>query len=92
MSETTKLSNSDVLGDMDSKLSHLKPSQRPDVLDLVHEYAQLFPDVPSRTDMISHDVDVGNAPPIKEHPYRLNPTKATYLDQGIRPRQRFHRT
>ena len=33
--------------------------------------------------MISHDVDVGNAPPIKEHPHRLNPTKATYLDQEI---------
>ena len=83
LSETTKLSNSDVLRNMDSKLSHLKPSQRQDVLDLVHEYAQLFPDVPSRTDMISHDVDVGDAPPIKQHPYRLNPTKAAYLDQEI---------
>ena len=83
LSETTKLSNSDVLRNMDSKLSHLKPSQRQDVLDLVHEYAQLFPDVLSRTDMISHDVDVGDAPPIKQHPYRLNPTKAAYLDQEI---------
>ena len=33
--------------------------------------------------MISHNVDVGNAPPIKQHPYRLSPTKATYLDQEI---------
>ncbi|CAB4009566.1 Hypothetical predicted protein, partial [Paramuricea clavata] len=82
-SETTKLSNSDVLRNMDSKLSHLQPSQRQDVLDLVNEYAQLFPDVPSRTDMISHDVDFGDASPIKQHPYRLNPTKAKYLDQEI---------
>ena len=83
LSETTKLSNSDVLRNMDSKLSHLQPSQRQDVLDLVNEYAQLFPDVPSRTDMISHDVDIGDASPIKQHPYRLNPTKAKYLDQEI---------
>ncbi|CAB4033082.1 Transposon Ty3-I Gag-Pol poly [Paramuricea clavata] len=83
LSETTKLSNSDVLRNMDSKLSHLQPSQRQDVLDLVNEYAQLFPDIPSRTDMISHDVDIGDASPIKQHPYRLNSTKAKYLDQEI---------
>ncbi|CAB4005229.1 Retrovirus-related Pol poly from transposon, partial [Paramuricea clavata] len=83
LSETTKLSNSDVLRNMDSKLSHLQPSQRQDVLDLVNEYAQLFPDIPSRTDMISHDVDIGDASPIKQHPYRLNPSKAKYLDQEI---------
>ena len=83
LSETTKLSDSDVLRTMDSKLSHLQLSQRQDVLDLVNEYAQLFPDIPSRTDMISHDVDIGDASPIKQHPYRLNPTKAKYLDQEI---------
>ena len=88
LSETTKLSDSDVLRTMDSKLSHLQLSQLQlsqlqDVLDLVNEYAQLFPDVPSRTDMISHDVDIGDASPIKQHPYRLNPMKAKYLDQEI---------
>ena len=54
---------------MDSKLSNLQPSQCQDVLDLVNEYAQLFPDVPSLTKMISHDVDIGDTSPIKQHPY-----------------------
>mgnify|MGYP000418145524 CR=1 FL=1 len=27
----------------------------------------------------SHDVDVANASPVKQHPYRLNPIKAKYM-------------
>ena len=80
---TTKLHNSDVLRDMDTKLSHLSESQRRDIEVLVQEYQCLFPDVPSRTDHISHDVEINDAPPIKQHPYRLNPTKQKHLEAEI---------
>ena len=75
LSETTKLSNSDILQQMDSKLTHLEPSQQEDIQQLVQKYSHLFPDVPSRTAMMSHDVDVGDAVQVKQHTYRLNPSK-----------------
>ncbi|CAB4029730.1 Hypothetical predicted protein [Paramuricea clavata] len=83
LSESTKLHNSDVLRDMDTKLSHLSESQRRDIEVLVQEYQCLFPDVPSRTDHIAHDVEINDAPPIKQHPYRLNPTKQKHLEAEI---------
>ena len=34
----------------------------------LHEYKDLFPDFPFRTDQICHDVDVGDAAPLKQLP------------------------
>jgi hypothetical protein len=48
---------------MDSKLTHLEQSQQDDIQEPVQEYSDLFPDVPTRTTMISHDVDVSRLPP-----------------------------
>ena len=81
---TAKLLNSDILQDLDSKLSHLPPSQRQDLEHLLQEFEHLFPDVPSRTDKIYHDVDVGDATPVKQHPYRLNLVKQKYLHEEIK--------
>ena len=58
--DSTKLYNSDVLADMDTKLLHLSESQRTDIKVLVQEYNCLFPDVPSRTNKINHDVDIND--------------------------------
>ena len=66
---TAKLSNSDVLRDFDSKLSHLSSMQRQDLTHLLQDFKHLFPDVPKRTEQIYHEVDVGDAPPVKRHPY-----------------------
>ena len=68
---------------IDSKLAHLTQSQQQDLKELFSEYEQLFSDVPSRTDTIIHDVDVGDAQPIKQHPYRLNPQKDEYLKNEV---------
>ena len=81
---TAKLMNSDILQDLDSKLSHLLPSQHQDLEHLLQEFEHLFPDVPTRTDKIYHDVDVGDATPVKQHPYRLNPANQKYLHQEIK--------
>ena len=37
----------------------------------------------ARTNKIFHDVDVGDAKPIKQHPYRSNPVKQQILKQQI---------
>ena len=51
------LRNSDVLANLDKKLSHLSMEERNDVAELVQEFAYLFPDTPKRTKLIMHDVD-----------------------------------
>ena len=81
--DTTRLTNTDVLRNLDSKLSHLSESQHQDLEKLLLEFEHLFPDVPTRTDQICHDVDVGNADTVKQHPYRLNPSKQKYLKEEI---------
>lgn len=82
--DASKLTNSDVLKNLDSKLSHLEESQRQDLQKLLEKYSDLFPDVPSRTNQIYHDVDVGDAAPVKQHPYRLNPRKQQYLKEEVK--------
>ena len=80
----TRHTNTDVLRNLNSKLSHLLESQHQDLEKLLLEFEHLFPDVSTRTDQIYHDVDVGNADPIKQHPYRLNLSKQKYLKEEIR--------
>ena len=59
--DTTRLTNTDVLQNLDSKLSHLSEIQRQDLEKLLLEFEHLFPDVPTRSDQIYHDIDVGYA-------------------------------
>ncbi|MCU7801257.1 MAG: reverse transcriptase, partial [gamma proteobacterium symbiont of Lucinoma myriamae] len=80
---SSKLQNSDILHNLDQKLSHLSPSERQEITGLLYEYEHLFPDVPSRTDKIFHDVDVGDSTPVKQHPYRMNPFKQEYLKNEV---------
>ena len=46
----SKLENSDILRNLNNKLSHLEPSQQEELKQLIHEYEHLFPDIPTRTD------------------------------------------
>ena len=70
----SKLQNSDILKDLDKKLSHLDQTQGDELKMLILEYEHLFPDIPTRTDQIYHDdVGIESSKPIKQHPYRINP-------------------
>uniref|UniRef100_A0A9J8B112 Gypsy retrotransposon integrase-like protein 1 n=1 Tax=Cyprinus carpio carpio TaxID=630221 RepID=A0A9J8B112_CYPCA len=69
------LLNSAVLKDLPSFLSHLEPEEASQTMQLMHRYSPLFSDVPGRTTVLEHDIDVGFAKPIKQHSYRVNPTK-----------------
>ena len=83
-STSSKLRNSDILRNIDEKLLHLDPDQQVELKQLIYEYQHLFPDVPSTTDKIFHDVDIGDSKPIKQHPYRMNPEKQRILKEEIR--------
>ena len=66
----SKLQNSDIFHDLDQKLSHLDPDKKHELKQFIFEYEHLFPDIPSRTDYIYHDVDIiEGAKPVKQHPY-----------------------
>ena len=52
--------------------------------NLIQEYEHLFPDIPTRTHIIHHDVILEDSKPIKQHPYRMNPAKQTYLRNEVK--------
>ena len=76
-----KLQNSQILNDLGTKLSHLPLVQRKELAEVITQYREVFPDVPSKTNLIEHDVDVGESAPIKQHPYRVSPMKKELLDK-----------
>ena len=80
----SKVENSDILRNLNNKLSHLEPSQQEALKQLIHEYEHLFPDIPTRTDKIYHDVIVEDSKPIKQHPYRMNPLKQKYIQDEVK--------
>ena len=69
----TKLTNSNVLQNLESKLSRLEESQCQDLKKLLQEYQDLFSDAFPKTDHIYYDVEVSDASPVEQYLYRLNP-------------------
>jgi len=80
---SVKLRNSDVLSNLSIKLSHLLEKEKNVIKLLVEEFFDLFPDVLGKTTAACHELDVGAAHPIKQHPYRMNPTKLAAMRQEV---------
>ena len=78
-STSVRLPNSEMLTVLPHHLTHLREGQQQDVIDLVNDYVVLFGDIPSQTTVLQHDIDVGDANPIKQHHYRANPTKRALM-------------
>ena len=78
-----RLHNSCILNNLSQKFGHLTVEMQNSLEQLIHSYSKLFPDVPTKTDIICHDVDVGSASPIKQHPYRMNMFKLAHLRSEI---------
>ena len=78
-----KLQNSQILNDLGTKLSHFPSVQRKELAEVITQYREVFPDVPSKTNLIEHDVDVGDSASIKQHPYRVSPIKKELLDKEV---------
>ena len=81
--DSMKLKNSEVLANLGTKLCHLSSSQQLQLSALIKEFTDVFPDVPCQTTLVSHDVEVGNSHPIKQHPYRVNPVKLEAMKKEI---------
>ena len=66
--DTTRLTNTDVLRNLDSKLSHQTESQRQDVEKLLLEFEHLLATLLTGMDQIYHDVKVSVTASCKQHP------------------------
>ena len=55
-----------MLNDLGTKLSHLQSVQRKELAEVINQYREVFPDVPNKTNLREHDVDVGDFAPIKQ--------------------------
>ena len=83
LDSTLVLKNSDVLSNLKDKLHHLSASEQHEMTELIQEFPGLFPGVPIRTGCVYHDVDIGDAKPIKQHPYHVNPNKLKHLRKEV---------
>ena len=76
-------SNSDILNNLNVKFQHLDSGKAKSLIKLINEYRDLFQDTPGRTNVLQHDVDVGEAQPVKQCPYRLNPLKREIVKEEV---------
>ncbi len=80
---STRLQNSVILSNLRNFLDHLAESQVKELTELLYEFPNLFSDVPGKTTICSHDIEVGDASPIKQHPYRVNPQKRDIMKAEV---------
>ncbi|XP_035984480.1 uncharacterized protein LOC118558122 [Fundulus heteroclitus] len=78
-----RLRNSEVLGNLESFLSHLSQPAQKDIIDLIDANLLLFSDHPHQTSVLCHDIEVEVEKPIKQHAYRVNPTKRVLIQQEV---------
>lgn len=78
-----RLANSEKLKSLHTDLCHLGAEQQSDILNFVNSFPFLFSDVPSRTTVLEHDIEVGGAAPIRQHPYRVNQTKRAVMQNEV---------
>ena len=76
-------SNSEILKNLSEYLKHLNEKEKHQLIDIILEHKEVFKDDPGLTNLVKHDVDVGDARPIKQGPYRLNPIKNQIVDKEV---------
>ena len=64
-----RLNKSQILVNLKATLGHLNHTQIAELKAVIQDSLILFPDVPSRTNVVYHDVNVGEAEPVKQPPY-----------------------
>ena len=70
--------------ELQNVLKHLDVRKKEGIKSLVHEYKDLFKDVPGRTDVLKYDVVVAEEiKSVKQHPYRMNPEKMALVDREV---------
>lgn len=77
------LKNSEILSRLDKHFSDLDGAQRADIVILIWSNLDLFSDEPTGTNVLEHDIDVGDSTRIKQHTYRVNPAKRAWLKSQV---------
>ncbi len=80
---SARLTNSETLANLSSFLAHLNTDQREDVVKLFSKFSSILGDVPTLTNVLQHDINVGDAQPIKQHPYRVNFIKRAVMKKEV---------
>lgn len=75
-----RLKNSETLGQLDKLFLHLSASHAKQLSELIRSFPCLFSDIPGRTCLLEHDIEVGDTKPIKQRFYRVNFENRQYLN------------
>lgn len=81
-----RLKNSQTLQNLGDLVDHLDSEKRDELVAFIRNYPVLFSDTLSRTHLIEHDIDMGDAKPIKQRFYLVSEEKRLKLeteDNGI---------
>ena len=78
-----RLRNSETLANLSTLFEHLDENKCKQLVDLIQSYPGLFSDTPTCTNLIEHDVDVGDVKPITQRFYRVSPEKRKILESEV---------
>ena len=78
-----RLKNSESLANLPLLLNHLTPEHASELAALIKEFPTLFSDTPTQTHVVSHDIDVGDASPIRQRFYRVSGERQKILETEV---------
>lgn len=78
-----RLKNSESLANLPMLFNHLTPQQSSELEALIKEFPSLFSDTPTQTSVLTHDIDVGDSPPIKQRFYRVSGERQKILEGEV---------
>uniref|UniRef100_A0A674APU8 SCAN box domain-containing protein n=1 Tax=Salmo trutta TaxID=8032 RepID=A0A674APU8_SALTR len=79
-----RLKNSETLDILDGPFTQLPVDGRKELVVLIRKIPGLFSVTHTRTNLIEHDIDTGNADPIRQRCYRVSVEKLRCLDAEVR--------
>lgn len=79
-----RLINSESLENLDTLLGDLSDVQKEELTSLILSFPALFSDTPSQTHLVVHDIDVGDAEPIRQRFYRVSQDKRVQLESEVK--------
>lgn len=79
-----RLRNSEKLAELNTLFGHLPGERASELSSLLSDFPSLFSDTPSCTHLIEHDIDVGDAEPIRQRFYRVSQDKQRHLEAEVK--------
>ena len=80
---TDRDASSDILSEDDLKIAHLKREQRRRLVELLRELQITKDPTLGQVEIVKHNINVGDATPIKQQPYRVPLAKKCLIDEEV---------